>query len=924
MNRLQASNFISVTFVGSGSAGMVCLWLLDVSVKNLILLVFGTIASFALSRASAATRHLVWATLLMGLILMPAATLVLPQWRALPSWLSVDSQSLAASSSTPSPTARTDDPITTAPGVNLENSADDVGPSIVEVSPALANIPLPPSSNSPWAIRVSANSFLVVWAAGVFALLAPIAVAFLRLVRLERDAKKHGRLDTRVLGQVAAVAEELNVSLPGIIVGPVGAMPMVWSFGRGRLLLPRDCDQWPKTRLNAVLSHELIHLRRRDPMLFTLGLVARALNWFNPLAWYAVHRLRIECEKACDDHVLRLGVDASEYASHLLEFSVGMRPARGTSSLAFAMATKPNIEQRIVSILDEKRSRRGVTLRRAWGLLLLVSCGVAILATLRATVANESLNTTEDDKVEIKYPYCVVEVENLQPRSLADAAKAFNLESKQSPTGAVQRPISESETLNAISKSLAQAEVAESVKAVLREIEKTKILPAKAYFRRFTRFDDEQQMHGVWWVRLFIESDDPLIYSVPIRTTHLFTRPYSQLEREQNAEQAVTLINRRSSYYEEPPQISRGESPPKDAIERIITSFKKGIADQNMEQLKSLFNWEGAALSKFAESELQMLMKAEVHSISVQPLELDGNLLHWSGFRAYHPNLPVVAHLAIEYTLKDDPQQIRKKISLELGKSGNELRLVNYVAGELKAPAVMGRISISGHTERLANGIFQVTSLTTNPGELASAHLANEEVWHRDYENRRVNSDASKNDRTDGLEGETKRPAGVDRSDSNGDVRWRVAPKDEIAQTLDRFSRFAAPWMGLMQPPTARLSSGPTKLREWKIHLVDLSNDNSLPGIELRIRLLDERQRSVQSVRATSDQNGLIYVEIPEGKPASIEVNSKEWWLVGKVLLDDSLHLNDAKNGDSSRQIKIRLSPGQAVDILDRLEPILR
>ena len=599
----------------------------------------GTVVCWLLNRASAAARHWIWTTLLIGLIVMPIATFVLPEWRVLPSWLAIENQLVTRA-------------VVAAPSsVSVGNVSDREfgqlpvvieGPQYAATStPTNTAISPEPESTWPIRIRISSSVMLAIWFGGVLTLLVPIGLACMRLLRLERCSTNKGILSERTQSRVAKVANELGVKSPRLIVGPIGAMPMVWSFVKGRLLLPKDCDQWTDARIDAVLSHELIHLRRRDPLLFTLGLLARALNWFNPLAWYAVRRLRIECERACDDHVLELGVDASEYASHLLEFSVGSLETRGTGSIAFAMASKPNIEQRIVSILDENLSRHGMTFRHAFTLLFLMVSGVAILATLRASVAYESLEQTDED-IEIKYPYCVVKVSDLQPRSLSEAVDTFNLESKHSPTGVIQRPISTAETLAAISKALEQPSVSEPVKAILREIETTKTLPAQAYFRRFTRFDDERQMHGVWWVHLCIEGTAPPLYSVPVRTTPHFTRPYSQLERQQNSEQGVTLINRKSSYFAKPPRVKAAEHLPKAAIEYMLAKVKKGLADKNLEELNALFNWEGAAFSEFAESELQLLLTATIHSTKVEPVRLEGDLLHWSGFRAYHPNMPVV------------------------------------------------------------------------------------------------------------------------------------------------------------------------------------------------------------------------------------------------------------------------------------------
>ena len=197
---------------------------------------------------------------------------------------------------------------------------------------------------------------------------------------------------------------------------------MVWSLGKSRLFLPTDMGRWSTACQNAVLLHELVHLKRRDPVWFLVGQLARAVNWFNPLAWYAVQRLRIECEQACDDHVLRLGVNANEYAGHLLELSTSVRADTGTGSLALAMASKSNVENRIVSILDERMNRCGVTLQRAVGVLVVVSLGVAALATLAATATEKDTINDKDEEVQVKYPYCVVKVDDLEPRSLEEGS----------------------------------------------------------------------------------------------------------------------------------------------------------------------------------------------------------------------------------------------------------------------------------------------------------------------------------------------------------------------------------------------------------------------------------------------------------------------------------------------------------------------
>ena len=87
---------------------------------------------------------------------------------------------------------------------------------------------------------------------------------------------------------------------------------MSWGTRRPAVLLPQGAERWPTSRLEAVLLHELAHVRRRDCLTQLMAEVAVALHWVNPLAWVAAHRLRVEREHACDDQALGAGARASQ------------------------------------------------------------------------------------------------------------------------------------------------------------------------------------------------------------------------------------------------------------------------------------------------------------------------------------------------------------------------------------------------------------------------------------------------------------------------------------------------------------------------------------------------------------------------------------------------------------------------------------
>ncbi len=80
---------------------------------------------------------------------------------------------------------------------------------------------------------------------------------------------------------------------------------------------------WPEhlsqAEWEAVLAHELCHVRRRDNVAAALHMAVEAVFWFHPLVWWMGSRLVAERERACDEEVLRLGSEAQVYAEGILK-----------------------------------------------------------------------------------------------------------------------------------------------------------------------------------------------------------------------------------------------------------------------------------------------------------------------------------------------------------------------------------------------------------------------------------------------------------------------------------------------------------------------------------------------------------------------------------------------------------------------------
>ena len=95
--------------------------------------------------------------------------------------------------------------------------------------------------------------------------------------------------------------------------------PGVVGFLRPILLLPEGiAERLTPRQLEAVLAHELCHVRRRDNLTSAIHMIVEAVFWFHPLVWWIGARLVDERERACDEAVLRLGSEPQVYAEGIL------------------------------------------------------------------------------------------------------------------------------------------------------------------------------------------------------------------------------------------------------------------------------------------------------------------------------------------------------------------------------------------------------------------------------------------------------------------------------------------------------------------------------------------------------------------------------------------------------------------------------
>jgi hypothetical protein len=155
------------------------------------------------------------------------------------------------------------------------------------------------------------------------------------------------------------------------------AAPLTVGWLRPVVVLPEGWRRWPAAELDAVLTHEREHVRRRDPLVQWLALLNRCVFWFHPLAWWLERKLSALAEDACDAAVLRRGHDPHAYSEYLIELARSVQQAGARVPVWGAAMDGGMLTARIRRIVE---GRPAPALSRNRAALASALCGLTIAA----------------------------------------------------------------------------------------------------------------------------------------------------------------------------------------------------------------------------------------------------------------------------------------------------------------------------------------------------------------------------------------------------------------------------------------------------------------------------------------------------------------------------------------------------------------
>ena len=251
-----------------------------------------------------------------------------------------------------------------------------VGVAIVSTLPAssgsLSALTPPRELRLPFTLDTDAlfSSLVTLWLCGVVILLLRLAAGCWRIrrlhlaARLEQESRWQPLADdiaSRLgLRRRFSVVDSVRVATPTVIgwLRPIVLLPVAAFAG----LTPRQVE--------AILAHELAHIRRHDFAINILQTLAETVLFYHPAVWWMSARIRTEREHCCDDVAVGISGDATEYAAALTELAAW---SLSHTPLAMAATRGPLLSRvRRLLRLPESDRRPGRTLAVAVVLLCVV------------------------------------------------------------------------------------------------------------------------------------------------------------------------------------------------------------------------------------------------------------------------------------------------------------------------------------------------------------------------------------------------------------------------------------------------------------------------------------------------------------------------------------------------------------------------
>jgi beta-lactamase regulating signal transducer with metallopeptidase domain/HEAT repeat protein len=266
-----------------------------------------------------------------------------------------------------------------------------IGPTSLPIAPASSPQSAIRNPQFPhWHSEKFIPGFVLGWLLGVSALSLRLLLGSLRVARLKR--RGHEPPGALWLDRLDRLRTALQISRPVRLVKSVLVeVPAVVGWLRPVILLPAaSLAGLTPAQLEAILAHELAHVRRHDYLVNLLQNALETLLFYHPAVWWVSSCVRAEREICCDEIAVKLCGDRLVYAQALAaleQLRAGGRP------LALG-ADGGSLLERIRRLSGAPSGGSFPSRRRAGGALVAALVAVILVSLLHHPASNAKAQST--------------------------------------------------------------------------------------------------------------------------------------------------------------------------------------------------------------------------------------------------------------------------------------------------------------------------------------------------------------------------------------------------------------------------------------------------------------------------------------------------------------------------------------------------
>ncbi|MDF1745339.1 MAG: M56 family metallopeptidase [Gimesia sp.] len=207
-----------------------------------------------------------------------------------------------------------------------------------------------------------------------------------------RKLRSHGitPVDEALRLRMETLARRLKVSRPVTLVeSMLVEVPMVIGWLRPMILMPVSIlASMPPDQLDAILAHELAHIRRHDYLVNLFQLLTESLFFYHPVIWLLSRQIRIEREFCCDDVAISACCGKTTFVQALARVE-SSRPIPAHAMSLFGRGTSMTL-QRVRRIMGTSRSVPHTGIVALCALMLAVIVGFGVADSMRQAGATDN------------------------------------------------------------------------------------------------------------------------------------------------------------------------------------------------------------------------------------------------------------------------------------------------------------------------------------------------------------------------------------------------------------------------------------------------------------------------------------------------------------------------------------------------------